>query len=125
MASKARRQVAPNLARRLTVTDLAKRYGIHRTTCLRWLRELDRKTRGGVIMRTSGARRSKIWTTHAIIREGDRRWLEHRELQADRLEFLEKKTAALESELRTVKRLFREALSALKALPKEEQSRAV
>jgi len=112
---RARSQAAPRLARRRSITDLAREWGVHRNTARRWLLALDRKHGGRVLVKCTDRRGSKYWTTLSRIREADRRWLEERELRADRLDILEKENADRKNELRTVKRLLREALAQLKA----------
>lgn len=85
---------------------------MHRNTARRLLFALHAR-HGGVLFCTSGAARPKLWTTYAAIRQADPRFLEERELKADRLEVLEKRVTAQQSEIRQLKRMFREALTEL------------
>lgn len=115
MADTARRpQAAPNLARRRSISQLAREWNVHRNTARRLLMALHQR-HGGVLFCTSSAHRPKLWTTYAAIRQADPRFLEERELKADRQDVLEKRVQKLEAENRNMRRMFREALAALTA----------
>lgn len=109
MTAPARPQAAPNLAKRRSVTQLAREWDVHPNTARRLLIALHQR-HGNVLFCTSNARRPKLWTTYALIKGADPRFLEERELKADRQEVLEKRVQRIESELRQAKRMVRELL---------------
>lgn len=103
------------IAGRLTVAQLAKREGVHPSTMRRRLHRMDAANGGRILMRnTPGNRRSKLFITLRSVERADKRLVEAKRADADRLESLEK-------EMRKMKRSISSMRSTLHAMAEAVQ----
>lgn len=99
------------LARRISVTALAKRMNVHPDTARAWLKRLDERSGGRVIQRTSDRPGAHIFTTLGQLKRADPTLFEASHVGVEDLARVEEKATEVQREVRAMKARVRELLS--------------
>lgn len=77
--------MAATLAKLLSVRELARERGVTPQTIRNWLRRLDARTGGAVIVREGNGPNAPMKTTLRALRDADARYVETRDLEVERI----------------------------------------